>query len=90
MLYFKALNAIYVIMKSELLFYKFVFVDITYIGFKLDPYSTCVEKNSINCKQITVVCKIDELKVSHNSKNIFNRMGKYSDRVLVSYEEQEF
>ena len=42
MLYFQALNTLYVIIKAAFLFYKKVLGCITYIGFKLNHYDQCV------------------------------------------------
>ena len=55
MLYFKALNAIYIIMKAEGLFYKNFVGDITSIGFKLNPYDPSVAKKLIKRKKMTMV-----------------------------------
>ena len=76
-IYVKAINTIYVIMKVELLFYKNLFSNITNIGFKLEPYDPCVANKVVKSKQITVVCHVDYLKVVHESNKIFASMAKW-------------
>ena len=55
MLYVRALNAIYGIMKAALLFYQKFVGDLMTIGFELNPYEPCVANKTINGKQITLV-----------------------------------
>ena len=50
MLYVKSLNAIYGIMKAELLFYNKFIEYLTSIKFKLNPYYKCVANKIINGK----------------------------------------
>ena len=50
MLYVKALNTIYIIMKAEILFYRKFFDDVTSIGFKLNTYDPCVANTLTNVK----------------------------------------
>ena len=49
-LYVRALNAIYGIMKAALLFYQKFVGDLITIGFKLKPYYPCVANKTINVK----------------------------------------
>ena len=57
----EALNALYGIMKAELLFYiKFV-KNIKSIGFELNPYEPCVANNIVDGAQLTFVWHIDDL-----------------------------
>ena len=64
-LYVKALNTKYGIMKVAPIFYKKFVGDITFIGLKLNPYYSCISKKLTNSKQMTTVWYIDDLKVSH-------------------------
>ena len=76
MLYVKALNIIYVIMKAAILFYKRFVDDVTSIGFKLNSYETCVTNKITNVKKMTVVWHVGDLKVIQESNNIFTKMAK--------------
>ena len=49
-LYVRALNAIYGIMKAALLFYQKFVVDLMTIGFEMNPYDPCVTNKTINRK----------------------------------------
>ena len=64
-------------MKAELLFNKKFVGDLTSIGFKLNPYHPCVTNKLINGKKMTMVYHVDDLKVSHESKKIVTRVGKW-------------
>ena len=50
MLYVRALNAIYSIMKPVLLFYQKFVGDLMTIGFELNPYDPCVANKTIKGK----------------------------------------
>ena len=82
-IYVKALNAIYEIMKASLLFHKKFVGDITTIGFKLNPYVQYVTNKQIKGSKMTVVCHIDDNKVSQNIKRIVTIMVK---RLNKTYE----
>ena len=74
MLYVKAENTIYRIMKEEILFYNNFVGYLTSIGFKLNPYDPHVTNKLINVKKITVVWHVDDIKFIHESKNIVTVM----------------
>ena len=76
MLYAKALNGIYGIMKAGILFYKRFVGDITNIGFKINSYYPFVANNIININQMTVAWYVDYIKSSHEIKKIVTRMEK--------------
>ena len=76
MLYVRALNSIYGIMKAALLFcLKFV-GDLMRIGFKLNPYDPCVANKTINGKQVTLVWHVDNIQASHVEAEVFTSMAK--------------
>ena len=76
-LYVRALNAIYGIMKAALLFYiKFV-KSLLSIGFELDPYDPCVANKTVENLQLTVVWHVDDLKVSHVLTKVVTRMANW-------------
>ena len=52
-------------MKSAILFYRKLVVDLTYLGFEINPYDPCVANKIINGKQMTIVWHVDDLLVSH-------------------------
>ena len=39
--------------------------DLERYGFQINPYNPCVANKMINCKQMTVLLHVDDLKVSH-------------------------
>ena len=55
MLYVRAFNTIYGIMKAALLFYQNFVGDLMTIGFELNPYDPCVANKTINGKQLTLI-----------------------------------
>ena len=54
-LYVEALNTLYGIMKSALLFYLKFVKNLKSIGFELNPYDPCVDNKSVDGAQLTVV-----------------------------------
>ena len=76
-MYVRALNEIYGIMKSTLLFYqKFVGALMT-IGIELNPYDPCVANKTINGKQLTLVWHVDDIKASHVEAEVVTHMAKW-------------
>ena len=64
-LYVEALNDLYGVINSALLFYiKFV-KNLKSIGFELNPHDPCVANKIVNGAQLRVVWHVDDLKVSH-------------------------
>ena len=76
MLYVRALNAIYDIMKAALLFYKKFVGDLMTVGFELNPYNSCVTNKTINGKQLTLVLHFNNIKASHVEAEVVTRMEK--------------
>lgn len=76
-LYVRALNAIYGIMKAALLFYQKFVSDLQLIGFKLNPYDPWVANKTVNGKQLTLVWHVDDVKVSHESKHVVTRLARW-------------
>ena len=76
-LYVRALNAIYGIMKSALLFYQNFVGYLMTIGFELNPYDPCVANKIINEKQHTLVWHVDNIKSSHVEEKVVTRMEKW-------------
>ena len=77
MLFVRALNAIYGIMKAALLFYQKFIGDIMTIRFDMNPYDSCVTNKTINGKQLTLVWHVDDIKSSHVEAEVETRMAKW-------------
>eukprot|EP00956_Cyclotella_meneghiniana_P009212 scaffold12647_cov40-Cyclotella_meneghiniana.AAC.1 len=87
-LYVKMLNAMYGLLRSALLFYLKLVKDLTDFGFELNPYDPCVANKVVNGTQMTVVWHVDDLKVSHKSKDEIMKLvgyikGKYGEGLTV-------
>ena len=76
-LYVRALNAIYGIMKAALLFYQKFVGDLMTIGIELNPYNPCVANKTINSKQLTLIWHVDDIKASHVEAEVVTRMEKW-------------
>ena len=77
MLYVRALNAIYGIMKAALIFYQKLLGDLMTIGFELNPYDPYVANKIINGKQLTLVWHVGDIKASHVEAKVVTRMAKW-------------
>ena len=75
MLYARALNAIYDIMKAALLFYQKFVGDLMKIGFDLNPYDSCVTNKTINGKQLTLIWHVDNIKANHVEAEVVTHMA---------------
>ncbi len=64
-LYVKMQKALYGLLRSALLFYKKLVVNLESDGFVLNPYDSCVANKVMDGKQMTVCRHVDDLKVSH-------------------------
>ena len=62
--YFQLLKALYGCLKSALLFYEKLVVDLESYGFKKKPYNPCVAKKMIGGKQLTVCWHVEDQKIS--------------------------
>ena len=62
-LYVRLQKALYACLKSALLFYEKLVVDLEEYGFKINPYDPCVTNNMIGRKQLTVCWHVDDLKI---------------------------
>eukprot|EP00956_Cyclotella_meneghiniana_P038953 scaffold162906_cov46-Cyclotella_meneghiniana.AAC.1 len=87
-LYVKMLKAMYGLLRSALLFYLKLVKDLTDFGFELNPYDPCVANKMVNGTQMTVVWHVDDLKVSHKSKDEIMKLvgyikGKYGEGLTV-------
>jgi hypothetical protein len=64
-LYAKMQKAMYGLLRSALLFYRKLEVDLENAGFKLNPYNPCDANMTISGTQMTVCWHVDDLQVSH-------------------------
>jgi hypothetical protein len=69
-LYTKANKAIYGTLKAALLFWKKLSGKLHEWGFKANPYDSCTVNKIIDGKQATIVWHVDDLKISHASKDV--------------------
>ena len=70
LLYVEMEKALYGMMLSSLLFYKHFQQDLESIGFKVNPYVICVANQIVGGHQQTVTWHVDDVKVSHISKQV--------------------
>ena len=80
-LYFKAINAIYGIIKAELLFHKNCVGNIITIGFNLNPYESCVSNKIINGRRMTVIWNIGDL--DKNGKSSISKSKKKINTICL-------
>ena len=87
-LYLELKKALYGMLESSLLFYKKLVNDLKEEGFKINPYDPCVANKMVEGKQLTVTWHVDDLKVSHQSKQVVDDFlqwvcDKYEDITKV-------
>jgi len=70
MLYVKLRKALYGTLQAALLFWKLLSNALKEWGFKINEYDQCIANKTINGKQCTIICHMDDLKISHIDKNI--------------------
>lgn len=69
-LYVHVLKAIYGMLISAFLFYKKLTADLEAYGFEVNPYDPCVANKMVVGKQLTVSWHVDDLKISHATKEV--------------------
>ncbi len=92
-LYLQLQKALYGMMKSALLFYRKLVVELKEMGFEINPYDPCVANKMVNGMQMTIRWHVDDLMMSHVSRDkiikivqeIKNSMGKISLKTLERY-----
>ncbi len=67
-LYVKLQKYLYGCLKRTLLFYKKLVSDLTSADFTVNPYDPCVANKRFNCKQMTVLWHVNNLKISHETQ----------------------
>ena len=72
-------------MKSALLFYQKLVGDLKRVGFELNPYDFCVANKTSKGKQLTVCCHVDDLKISHEDKQVVSNVIKWFKMIMMRY-----
>jgi hypothetical protein len=70
----QCLNAVYVTMVAELLYFKNVMKSLTKRGYKINLYNCCVANKVVKGKQVTIYFHIDDCKISHESSTVSDDM----------------
>jgi len=76
MLYVQLKKALYGTCQAALLFWKLLLDTLQKLGFVLKPYDKCKANKNIKGKQCTIIWYIDNLKISHVSKEIVEEILK--------------
>ena len=83
-LYVELLKALYGTLKEALLFYKKLVKDLISYGFELNFYDPCVANKMINGKQMTVIWRVDDFKISQQDSN---EVTKFVQWIKSKYED---
>ena len=70
MLYVRLKKALYGTLQAALLFWQLLSCTLVSWGFVINPYDQCVANKQIDGKQCTIVWHVDDLKISHVSKDV--------------------
>ena len=70
-------KALYVILRSALLFYKNIVKKLEDHGFENNEYDPCVAKNTVNGYQMTVFLYVGDFKMYHK--------GEFEINIFVTY-----
>jgi hypothetical protein len=74
--YLRLNKALYGTLKAARLFYEDLTSHLKELGFEANPYDPCVMNRMIQGSQCTIAWHVDDLKISHKSKNVVERMLK--------------
>ena len=73
-LYVQLKKAVHGMMTSALLFYRKLVVDLTSLGYVINPYDPCVLNKMINSKQMTICRHVDELIIGHVDPSVVTNL----------------
>jgi hypothetical protein len=73
-LYLKLLKALYGCVQSALLWYELFAGSLQEMGFKLNPYDTCIANKTIEGKQCTIAWFVDDTKISHENDKVVSNV----------------
>ena len=76
-------KALYGCLKSALLFYEKPVRDLEAYGFRINPYDPCVSKKMIGGKHLTVIWRVDNLKISCVDTNEATEMIQWLESEYV-------
>lgn len=79
-MYVKLKEALYGKLQAVVLFWKNLTNTPTDWDFKVSPYDMCVANKMIDGKQFTVLCHLDDIKISHVCKDIVTIDNDYLSR----------
>jgi len=66
----KAIKAIYGTLRAALLFYQVFSGELKKWRFLANPYDACTMNKIVNGKQLTIVCHVDDCKISHEDRDV--------------------
>ena len=80
-IYVELTKALYGTLQGALLFWKNLssFL-ISELGFKLNPYDSCVANKTIKGKQCTILWHVDDLKISHVDEKVLEKIARKLDK----------
>ena len=70
MLYVQLKKALYGTLQAALLFWRLLSDTLQEWGFEINPYDQCVANKNIEGKQCTILWHVDDLKISHVSRDV--------------------
>ena len=70
MLYVCLSNALYGMLRADLLFYKSLRSDLEDRGFVFNPYDPCVANKMLDGEEMTMCWHVHDLKISHKDKEM--------------------
>ena len=73
---------------SSLLYYRRFVKDIRKIGFVLNPYDPCTANRILNGLQHTIVWHVDDIKSSHQNKEVNDNFLKWLERTYGENENE--
>ena len=77
-MYVSLRKEMYVTLKEEILYYRNISRELKEYGFVINPYNPCVARKWTNNGQLTVVCHVDDTKVSRNNKKEARKFIDYT------------
>jgi Reverse transcriptase (RNA-dependent DNA polymerase) len=87
-LYLRLLKALYGCVQSALLWYNLFTGTLQKLGYKLNPYDSCIANKMVNGKQSTIVWYVDDTKISHVDSavvtSIIEAMEGYFGKMTVT------
>ena len=94
-LYLRLARALYGCVKSAMLWYQLFTTTLKGLGFKLNPYDTCVANATVRGKQCTIVWYVDDNKISHVDPSVVTDIihkieAKFGKMTVTRGDKHEF